>query len=92
MQSSSRLGTTTVFTLSGMSQASAPFGAETYQIRIATSGQPAFFQIGNGTPVATTSSPLIPGNWVDYVTVTPGQSIAVLQAGTAGSLSVTEIT
>jgi hypothetical protein len=33
----------------------------------------------------------MPADWVDYITVTPGQKIAVLQAGTAGLLSVTEI-
>ena len=91
MQTSSRLGTTTVFTLSGSSQATAAFGAETFQIRVATGGQPAFVKVGDGTPTATTSDTLMPANWVDYLTVTPGQKIAVLQAGTAGTLSVTEI-
>jgi hypothetical protein len=91
MQRSSRLGPSTVFTLSGTSQASAAFGAQTYQIRIATAGQPAFFRVGDGTPAATTSDALMPANWVDYITVTPGQKVAVLQAGTAGALSVTEI-
>jgi hypothetical protein len=91
MQTSSRLGTATVFTLSGSSQATAAFGAETFQIRVATGGQPAFVKVGDGTPTATTSDTLMPANWVDYLTVTPGQKIAVLQAGTAGTLSVTEI-
>lgn len=91
MRKSSRLGATTVFTLSGSSQASAAFGAETFQIRIATSGQPAYIKVDDGTPTATTSDTLMPANWIDYVTVTPGQKIAVLQAGTAGLISVTEI-
>jgi hypothetical protein len=91
MRKSSRLGATTVFTLSGSSQASAAFGAETFQIRIATSGQPAYIKVDDGTPTTTTSDALMPANWIDYVTVTPGQKIAVLQAGTAGLISVTEI-
>lgn len=91
-QPASRLGTVTVFTLSGSSQATATFGPQTYQVRIATSAQPAWFKIGDGTPVAdTASSHLIGTNIVEYVTCTPGQKCAVLQAGTAGSLTVTEM-
>jgi len=86
-----RLGTTTAFTLSGSSQASAAFGAETFQVRVATSDQPAFISIGDGTPTATASDAIMPPGWVDYFAVTPGQKIAVLQAGTAGKITVTEI-
>ena len=91
MQDSSRLGTNTTFTLSGSSQATAAFGAQTYQVRVATAGQPAFIRIGDGTPTATASDPVVPASWVDYFTVTPGQKLACLQAGTAGTLSVTEM-
>jgi hypothetical protein len=91
MQRSSRLGATTVFTLSGSSQASPAFGRETFQVRVASAGQPAHIKVDDGTPTATTSDALMPADWVDYLTVTPGQRIAVLQAGTAGLLSVTEI-
>ena len=91
MQPSSRLGATTVFTLSGGSQASAAFGPETFQIRLATGDQPAHFAIGDGTPTATAADPIMPANRAEYLTVTPGQKIAVLQAGTAGLLSVTEL-
>ena len=54
-------------------------------------GQPAFIKIDDGTPTAAATDPLMPANWVDYFTVNPGQKIAVLQAGTAGTLSVTEM-
>jgi len=91
MQDSSRLGTNTTFTLSGSSQATAAFGAQTYQVRVATAGQPAFIRIGDGTPTATASDPVVPASWVEYFTVTPGQKLACLQAGTAGTLSVTEL-
>jgi len=92
MQDSSRLGTNTTFTLSGSSQATAAFGAQTYQVRVATAGQPAFIRIGDGTPTATGADPVVPASWVEYFTVTPGQKLACLQAGTAGTLSVTELT
>ena len=88
MEDSSRLGTNTTFTLSGTSQASASFGG---QVRVATGGQPAYIKIDDGTPTAAATDPLMPANWVDYFTVNPGQKIAVLQAGTAGTLSVTEM-
>lgn len=91
MQSSSRLGATQTFTLSGTSQASAAFSAETFQIRVATLGQPAYVEIGDGTPTATNADAVFPANWAEYLTVTPGQKIAMLQAGTAGTLTVTEI-
>jgi len=82
----SRAGTNTTITMSASSQATANFGPQTYQVRIATSSLPAFFQIGN-SPTATTSSPVIGTNMVDYFAVSPGQAVAVLQAGTAGVIS-----
>jgi hypothetical protein len=86
-----RLGTNTNITMSGSSQATAAFGAQTYMIRVATSGQPGFIKIGDGTPTAAATDPLIGANVVDYFACTPGQKAAVLQAGTAGSISITEM-
>lgn len=91
MKSSSRIISSAGFTLSNTSQASAAFGGQTRQIRVATGNQPAYVLIGDGTPTATANDALMPANCVDYFTVTPGQKIAVLQAGTAGSLSVSEL-
>lgn len=85
-----RLSTVQNFTMSGSSQASAAFGAQTYMIRIATGAQPAFFDIG-AAPVAAATTHMIGANEHDYITVNPGQKIAVLQAGTAGVFSVTEL-
>jgi hypothetical protein len=91
-QPSSRLGTIHNFTLSASSQATAAFGAQTRQIRVATETQPAFFEIGDGTPTAAAAtSNVIGANRSEYFSVTPGQRCAALQAGTAGKLSVTEI-
>jgi len=85
-----RLGTVTVITMSGTSQASAAFGAYTTMIRIATEAQPGYFLIGTA-PTAAATSHIIGAGCVDYITVTPGQKIAVLQAGTAGNISITEM-
>jgi hypothetical protein len=85
-----RQGTVQNFTMSGTTQQSTAFGAQTYVIRIATGAQPAYFEIG-ANPTATSADSLIGANVVDYFTVTPGQKIAVLEAGTAGAFSVTEL-
>jgi hypothetical protein len=84
-----RLGTVQNFTLSGTSQASTAFSSETYMIRI-TATEGAYFVI-NSDPTATDADPLIGGNVVDYITVTPGQKIAVLEADSGGTFSVTEL-
>jgi hypothetical protein len=85
-----RLGTVHTFTMSGSSQQTAAFGSGTYRVRVATNTQPAFFALGSN-PTATTSSNVMGINVVDYVTVNPGEKIAVLQAGTAGTITVTEL-
>lgn len=86
-----RLGTVHTFTMSGSSQATAAFGNQTYAVRVATNTQPAFVVIGDGTPTAANTDSVIPLGWVEDFTVTPGQKLAVLQAGTAGVLTVTEL-
>jgi hypothetical protein len=83
-------GTVHSFTMSGSSQQTAAFGSQTYEVRIATNTQPAHWAL-SGDPTATTSSNVQGINVVDYVTVNPGEKIAVLQAGTAGLITVTEL-
>ena len=85
-----QLGTITVITMSGTSQSSSAFGAQTYRIRIATEAQPCYFMVGT-TPTAAATSNIIGASCIDYITVRPGQKIAVLQAGTAGNVSITEL-
>jgi hypothetical protein len=86
-----RLGLTTSITMSAGSQATPAFSAQTYIIRIATGGQPAFFRVGDGTPTAVTTDPVLGANEHEYIGVTPGQRLAVVQAGTGGTLTVTEM-
>lgn len=85
-----RLDTVHTFTMSGSSQQTAAFGAQTYTVRIATGAQPAYFLLGSD-PTAAATSNLLGTNVVDYVSVRPGEKIAVLQAGTAGTITITEM-
>ena|SRR5215211_155963 len=81
----------------GASAASVAFGTQTYQIRVVfvsgTAGAAVRIVVGDGTPVATATSTLLPAGWIEMLTVSPGQKIAVLSndVGT-GSLNVTEMT
>lgn len=86
-----RIGTVHTFTMSGSSQATAAFGAQTYCVRVATGAQPAYVTIGDSTPTAANTDSLVGANIVDYFDVTPGQKAAVLQAGTAGTITITEM-
>lgn len=86
-----RVGVNTVITMSAGSQATSAFGPQTYLIRVATSGQPAFIKIGDGTPTAANTDVVLGANDHDYFVVTPGQKLAVIQGGTQGTLSVTEM-
>jgi len=86
-----RLSTVHKFTMSGTSQATAAFGAQTYKVRVATHDQPAYVRV-DGDPTAVNTDSLIPLGWSEDFDVTPGQKLAVLQAGTAGILTVTELT
>lgn len=86
-----RLGTVHTFTMSGTSQATAAFGAQTRAVRVATHDQPGYIVIGDGTPTAAATDSLFPLGWSEIFDVTPGQKLAVFQAGTAGKLTVTEL-
>lgn len=72
------------------STASAAFGSQTYQIRIAAASD-CFYKVGDGTPTAAATDVYLPGKWVEFVKVTPGQKVAVFSA-TAQTVSVTEET
>jgi hypothetical protein len=85
-----RPSTTQNFTMTGSNQQSNAFGAQTYMIRIATGAQPGYFLV-SADPTASSSTAMIGANIVDYITVNPGQKIGVLQAGTGGVISVTEL-
>ena len=85
-----RLGTTTEVTVGAASAASAAFGTQTYGIRICATNV-CRYVVGDGTPTATATSTLLPANWVEVLTCSPGQKIAVIQEAAAGKLSITEL-
>jgi len=91
----SRLGTNTTFTLTTASQATAAVGAQTYQVRVATNSQVVgcFIKVGEASGVTASSGndAMIGSNVVDYVTVTPGQKVAVLGQTAAGIVTITEM-
>jgi len=75
------------------------FGAQTRQIRIvANSACHYHLYEAAGTATATTADPFLPANWIEVVTVSPGQKISAIKAAsnglvtaTAGTLWVTEV-
>jgi hypothetical protein len=94
---SSRVGVTQTIAFDGSAAATNTFGSETYQLRLVADSA-CCFRIGNGTQTATTADPFLPANVVEYVIVSPGQSISAIKAAsnglvtaTAGTLWVTEM-
>jgi hypothetical protein len=69
-------------------QATNPFGAQTYQVRIAADAA-CFVKVGNGAVIATATDVYLPANTIDYLMVSPGQSIAAIRAATDGLVTAT---
>jgi hypothetical protein len=86
-----RLGITNNVTIAttSTSAASAAFGAQTYQIRVAAPAA-CFIKIGDGTPTATATDALLNTSWTDYLMVSPGQKISVFSP-TIQLVSVVEV-
>lgn len=72
---------------------SAVFGANTFVIRIASTTA-CHINVGtNPTAAATDNNGFyLPANVIEYLRVTPGQRLAVIQDAAAGSLSVASMT
>jgi hypothetical protein len=82
----------------GASVQSNAFGSQTYYIRVCAAGivgasvDGVRIAVGDN-PTATSTSALIPVQWVEYIKCSPGQKIAALANNTAaGNLNVTELT
>lgn len=98
MQDSARLGTTQAVAYTGTAAASSAFGAQTRQLRIVANSACHVLVTQAGT-AATTSDPMLPANWIDYITCNPGEKISAIRAAsdglvtaTSGTLVVTELT
>lgn len=99
MQQSSRIGTTQTIAYDLTTAATNAFGSETWQIKIVANSACHYhiYETG-GTATATTADPYLPANWVEPITVSPGQRISAIKAATnglvtatAGTLWVTEL-
>jgi hypothetical protein len=83
-------GTTTNFTTSGSSQATAVVGNTTSIVRVSCT-EAIYVNIG-ANPTATSGNLMIPGGGTEFFAVEPGVSkIAVLQVSAAGVASVTQL-
>lgn len=92
MQQASRAGTSQDITTGAASATlTTALGSQTYQVRLSATAACRFrvVEAAGGTAVATDT--LLPANWVEYITVTPGQKIAAIQESAAGKLNVTEV-
>lgn len=89
MQRSSRPDVTQTIAYSASTAITNAFGAQTYQIRLVANSA-CHYKIGDGAQTATTSDPFLPANWVEHLTVTPGQRISVIRAATNGLVTATD--
>ena len=82
----------TVISVSDTSQQSAAFASTTTAIRISVTNHHVHIAV-NFDPVATTSSSIIPKDWVETIAVRPGHKLAVIKGNGAGQpiLSITEL-
>ena len=87
----SLVGTPQVLTMSGTQQTvtvATNSGLAPVKVRVATNGQPAFVNLG---AAATSQSVLVPANTVEHFKFNSTSTISVLQAGTAGIVSIVAI-
>lgn len=79
-------------TLSGTSQASSAFAGVSALLIAASGGSGAHFVTGaNPTAVADGTSGLLPSGAAMVIAITPGDKIAVIQAGIAGEFTATPV-
>lgn len=89
MQPSARNSTTQVVAYTGTAAASTnAFGGQTRQVRI-VSNSACHYTIA-GTPVAVVTDALLPANWVETVSVNPGEKISAIKAATGGLITTTD--
>jgi hypothetical protein len=85
---SSRVGVTQTIAFDASAAIANTFGPEAYQLRlVADSG--CCYRIGDGAQTATVADPFLPANTIDYVIVSPGQSISAIKAATNGLVTAT---
>lgn len=85
-----RLGVHRVVAFTATAANSTDFTSKGGTIRVVAT-QPCHIAIGVGA-VATTSSPYLPANEVEYFIMSEGERISAIQVSAAGNLHVTEVT
>lgn len=88
MQQSARNSTTQVIAYDASVAITNAFGAQTYQLRLVANSA-CHYKIGDGAQTATVADPFLPANWIEYVTVSPGQRVSALKAATGGLVTAT---
>ena len=87
-QPSSRLGATQIIAFDASTAIASAFGSDTYQLRLVADSA-CCYAIGDGAQTATTNDPFLPANAIEYVIVSPGQSISAIKAASNGLVSAT---
>jgi hypothetical protein len=87
-----RLGTnTTIAASTGGAVSTATISGQVYVVRVATTSSAVFIKVGDGSPVAGVTDPVLGANDHDYYICTPGQRVSILGTGAASTTSVTEM-
>lgn len=61
------------------------------KVRIATNSQPAFINFGTSTVASSSTGILIPANHAEHFKLDSTNVVTVLQAGTAGTISIVAV-
>jgi hypothetical protein len=85
---SSRVGGTQTIAFDASAAIANVFGPETYQLRLVADSA-CCYRVGDGVQTATTSDAYLPANMIEYVIVSPGQSISAIKAATNGLVTAT---
>ena len=84
----SRIVTTQTIAFNSSAAITNKFASETYQLRLAANSA-CCYRIGDGAQTATTADVFLPANVIEYVIVSPGQSISAIKAATNGLVTAT---
>jgi hypothetical protein len=85
---SSRVGGTQTIAFDASAAIANVFGPETYQLRLVADSA-CCYRVGDGAQTATTADTYLPANAIEYVIVSPGQSISAIKAATNGLVTAT---
>ena len=88
MQHSSRGGITQTIAYDGSVAVTNAFAEQTYQVRL-VGNSACHYKIGDGAQTAAATDQFLPANWVEHVTVSPGQRISAIKAATGGLVTAT---